>query len=257
MRKPVLVSVVLPLAGVAAYLALMLVVPTGYRWMLFSENGLFELGTAIGFLAAGVAAIRLGRKSRGLVAGRYTAFYFLLAATFWFIALEELSYGQHLFGWSSPKWFQVHNGKAEINLHNLYDSGISSLLRDFANLGLPALWIVIPVVALYLRGDYSRSRWSYFVLPRRELVGLALVAQSITWLDAIASHAIGGMLLIRPGEVQEFFWAIGSLAYVIVLSKRVAALAGADADADRDVLSVNLAGQTTHAANFALTRTAA
>jgi hypothetical protein len=224
MRKEFFCFVVLPLLGVAVYLAILQFVPVSFWWLFFSEQGFFELAAATGFAAAGSAALVLGVTSRDVIPRHFRAYYFVIAVAGWFVALEEISYGQHLFSWSSPDWFAEHNAQGEMNLHNLGDDGLSDLLRYVANVGFPLVCVVMPLGAMWLRGEYHPSRWGYYVLPRFELVTLILTAQALTTVQHVAQGFIGREPLIRPGEMQEFYWAMAGLAYLGILWRRVGAL---------------------------------
>jgi len=45
--------------------------------------------------------------------------YLPLAALFFFIAGEEISWGQRIFGWETPPWVEAHNIQDETTIHNL------------------------------------------------------------------------------------------------------------------------------------------
>ena len=101
---------------------------------LTAEGGPFETATALALAALGVWAI-LRRRRWWIVAG----VLFLLAA------LEELSWGQHLFGFETPGWLRGRNHPGEANLHNLIDSEIFSaaLLTP-----IHATLVVLPLLAV-------------------------------------------------------------------------------------------------------------
>jgi hypothetical protein len=220
LRRGFLFYVVLPLVMLAGYLVAVRLIPPTREGALFAENGLFELGTAAFFCAAGCLALGLCVRTRRLVPNRYRAVLLMYALGAWFVTLEELSYGQHLGGWNSPKWFAEHSSKNEFNLHNLYGDGLSNVMRGAADLGFPIGFLVVPLVAMRRSTAYKPGRWSYYLLPRSELVTLTLVAQSLTLLENLSKWVIGGGLFVRPGEVQEFFWAMSAAMYVVVLQGR-------------------------------------
>lgn len=221
LRRGFLFYVVLPLVVLEGYLISVRLIPPTRQSALFAENGVFELGTAAFFCVAGCLAFGLCVRTRGLVPNRYRSLLLLYALAACFVTLEELSYGQHLFGWETPAWFVQHNGKREINLHNLYGNGISNVMREAANLGFPIAFLVLPLVAMMRAKAYKPGRWSYYLLPRTELVTLILMAQSLTMLHNLSKWTVGSGLFDRPGEVQEFFWAMAAAAYVVVLRQRL------------------------------------
>lgn len=135
-------QVVLAAYAVAAVGALWTVATT--RWgghpdrlaALTVEGGPFETATAVALAVLGVWAI-LRRRRWWVVAG----ILFVLAA------LEELSWGQHLFGFGTPGWLQGRNHQGEANLHNLIDSEVfSAALLTPVHVGL----VVVPLLAILL-----------------------------------------------------------------------------------------------------------
>lgn len=52
--------------------------------------------------------------------------FFVLAIIFFIAGMEELSWGQMIFNWDSPKEFAALNSQSETNIHNLH--GISKLI---------------------------------------------------------------------------------------------------------------------------------
>src|SRR5262245_45394997 len=77
-----------------------------------SEYGPVELGTAAAFTAASILAFGLAKRTRG-VPVFIRVLYALFAVGALFAMLEEISYGQHFFGWQSPHWFQEKNVQHE------------------------------------------------------------------------------------------------------------------------------------------------
>ena len=91
---------------------------------LGAEDGIMESGGALSFLAASVIFfmlfLRLRRKNTK-VASDVGAWwwYLILAALFLFVAGEEISWGQRIFGWQTPEWMAESNIQGETTIHNL------------------------------------------------------------------------------------------------------------------------------------------
>lgn len=101
-------------AGAAAYVAFCLWFaanrPEAYREAM-QEDRLVEWASVFVFAAAGVARlIRAARMRRPFDA--------LVGLFLLFVAGEEMSWGQRLFGLTPPSYFLEHNTQQEMNLHN-------------------------------------------------------------------------------------------------------------------------------------------
>ncbi len=46
-------------------------------------------------------------------------FYRLLTVGYFYVIMEEISWGQRIIGFSTPEFFKIHNLQGEVNLHNL------------------------------------------------------------------------------------------------------------------------------------------
>jgi hypothetical protein len=63
----------------------------------------------------------------------------------WFVALEEISWGQRLLGYRPPTYFLVENFQQELNIHNVVDTKYRKLALKGVILGYG---VVLPVLAL-------------------------------------------------------------------------------------------------------------
>jgi len=93
-------------------------VPSFYR-TLIAENNVVELATCLAYLLAAGAAVSLAydlwRQKRKL----FSVMYYVLSAGVFVIAMEEVSWGQHLIKNTSPEFFQQYNRQGETNFHNI------------------------------------------------------------------------------------------------------------------------------------------
>jgi hypothetical protein len=95
---------------------------------VYDEDGLFESATALAmlFCAGMFLVIGLGRRAKQ---NRLQAFVlFVLAAFCTLLLLEEISWGQRIFGWSTPERLENLNAQQETNLHNIF-VGYNQLIR--------------------------------------------------------------------------------------------------------------------------------
>ncbi len=111
----------LPLDLLAFQLLLELLLPATTLAPLMSENGPHEiLQAAVLLCGLGVALDALARPS---TRRRPEAFAWIALAALCqvYVAGEELSWGQHLFGWTTPDPWSAMNDQDETNLHNTSD----------------------------------------------------------------------------------------------------------------------------------------
>ena len=214
-------SVVLPALGLAAYgLAVALLSPDAFHWLVVSERGPVELGTAACFGAAGLLALGLAARTRGVAPTSVRILYLLFAVGALFAGLEEVSYGQHLIGWESPRWFTERNAQRETNLHNLFADRPGRALRNVALVAITLGGIVAPVAAMRAPSAYDRGRWPYYLLPRGELIPLAVGMLLMRLFRALPGRLRGGWDLGLI-EVMELYLALAALVYVLVLRRRL------------------------------------
>jgi hypothetical protein len=94
--------------------------------------------------------------------------YLILMALFFLDAMEEISWGQRIFGWTSPELF-ADNVQDETNLHNFYNPYFPYVYRALA---------VFPIVVILPIWNELRRRWltvSRLVLPHPSMIGLGLL----------------------------------------------------------------------------------
>ena len=91
---------------------------------LSREDGVVEyIGAALFFLAS-VLYFLLYKNSRlhsnlDWLPVKGNVFYFLLAVAFLFVGMEEISWGQLIFGFETPGSIREMNAQSEFNFHNL------------------------------------------------------------------------------------------------------------------------------------------
>ena len=117
------------------------------------EDGPLEWASFWAFLLAGGAAGWAALRARA--GGRLPWCEAGLSLLCVFIAMEEISWGQRLFGYRPPSYFLEHNFQQELNLHNVVDTGMRKLALIGLTLGygvaLPLLLQVAPLRAFARR----------------------------------------------------------------------------------------------------------
>ena len=188
------------LAPIIASLAIIAIVPFPgvFRWVI-EEDRLVEwlqfvliLSASLLFAALSARLIRTGPHGLALP-------YVLLTLGAFFIAGEEISWGQRIFGWRTPEELRAINAQQEISLHNIY-----WLHRWF-------------IYAVMLGGMYGA------IMP---LIGLALPAD---WRSSMLGHLLIPPLCLVPAFFMPFgyrltrivvpferYYPRGDIIYVIV-----------------------------------------
>jgi hypothetical protein len=85
---------------------------------LYKEDGFFENLNALFFLLSSLILMLCGIKYN-----KYTnrLFLFFLSILMFFFSMEEISWGQRIFGWATPQILEKTNFQNEINIHNLFN----------------------------------------------------------------------------------------------------------------------------------------
>lgn len=93
-------------------------------------------------------------------AGRYRVFFILLGLACFYVAMEEISWGQRIFGLESPALFREKNLQGELNLHNFLTGPFAtSLKHTLAYLIAGGLIVYGAVYPWVLRRGMALARW--------------------------------------------------------------------------------------------------
>jgi len=214
------------------------------RWME-SEQGLVENATAL-ILVPAVVAGAMALRHRRLLPARWLAGWIALVALgCFYFAGEEVSWGQHWFGWATPEPIGALNDQGETNLHN------TSSWLDQKPRTLLELWVLIGGVIVCLarrtatgaRGAAGRPggdpphEWRTWFWPSWAVFPSALLAILIRIPERIRGSfdlAFTGVFDVRYSEAQEYFFAWFLLLYLLSIHVRLRALAASGTAAAGD-----------------------
>lgn len=177
---------------VALYIAFFVISPEGASYVrntdeyflyqashpIYGEDRILESATVVFFFGCSItlllSASRLRRwyttthrGSEGYQAVTIT--YLLMAAATFVLGMEEISWGQRIFGWSTPELLTQTNLQQETNLHNLITEAFY-----IGYLALP-LTLVATLISIFLRYTRATPRVYWLLLPHQNLVILALL----------------------------------------------------------------------------------
>src|SRR5678815_4155981 len=161
------------------------------------EDGVIENGTVVALLAGAAICIRRIRRLRGRRPALFLAATGLLALLYLLAAGEELSWGQHMFKFKAPEFFQQHNAQHETNVHNLIVKGVKVNRLVFG----AGLFAAIVGYCSVLPYGYRRWPWA-----RRLVDALAMPVprtRHIAWYAALA--------LIGTVTPSQYRWEVVEL----------------------------------------------
>lgn len=127
------------------------------------EDEYMEWATFWVFLLGAVAAFAAAKKIRAANGG-FPWYYYGIGLFCFFVAMEEFSWGQRVFGYRPPVYFLEKNFQQELNIHNVTDAGLRKLVLLLAILGygivLPLFGVFRPTRNLLKRiGIVPASAW--------------------------------------------------------------------------------------------------
>lgn len=208
----VLVALVL---GVAAYLA---ATDTDVYYRSVQEDGFLEWATFWSFALAAVAMVVAGVGQRRSDS-RIPWFLWGVAAFCLFVAMEEISWGQRLFGFRPPEYFLRENFQQELNIHNVFPTSFRKLLLKAVILGygvalplfgtvttlrkkLTAFGIVTPPLALIPAFvatfiTYQTYPWTFAGEWAELMLGLGFLGAATSYLTTFNVNRPGKKKLLQ------------------------------------------------------------
>ena len=127
------------------FLAILLLIPASHnfaQWLL-TENRPVELLTFIMALWAAFESLKLTQKCSRKNYKLAMLFYLCFSFLFFFLAMEEISWGQHFFKFTTPEFWRIRNAQDELNLHNYDFIGVNYLEvypLAFGVVGIIGIW---------------------------------------------------------------------------------------------------------------------
>lgn len=196
--------------------------PTFYAAYIDGELGLIELATPILSIIGAIVGIRLIRISAKLPSTRLRVWVFMTMLGCVYFAGEELSWGQHIFGWGTPAYLEAVNDQEETNLHNIsswFDQKPRMLLELWVLVG----GVILPLTRLARKQSFAPTEERYWFWPTMELLPTAALAILVRLPERIKSlFGIEQLPLeLRFSEPQEYYFALFLLLYLMSISRRL------------------------------------
>lgn len=127
-HKAVILTILALIVGVYTLMAFRF--PLAYIWATY-EDLVGEWAQTYSFLIAAILAVIVALRPT-----HYRWFFALLALACSYVFLEEISWGQRIFGFDTPEFLKSRNLQGEANVHNLFTGPHKTLLKDLISIAV-------------------------------------------------------------------------------------------------------------------------
>jgi len=188
----------------------------GSDWLLKGEAGIIENMTVLFLVVAiGFNISSLARSRRLALSGFLNSWLLMLIMGAAYFALEEISYGQHMFGWGTGETWKELNDQEETNLHNVH-ALFDQVPRALLTLGILVGGVVMPLYRHFRDIKLDESSRFYWQWPTLDCVTIGLLVILIRpILSVFETEAI------NTGEMKENLFALFILLYCVSLHSRL------------------------------------
>lgn len=194
--------------------------PESVLWQINGEDGVLETASALLLLMASVlsasVALRIGRQHQ-----RFRC-HTMLAVLFFMMFGEEISWGQRIFGFSTPEGLATINVQNEVNLHNMFGYVFDHLFI----VGFLVWAAAVPL--LYHAFLPFRKLFLSVGLPVPS-VGLAVaMTAAALMIDPVVYRFLDPLPTLRLAEARETLSALSFFLLTWEVSRHFPARAGAN-----------------------------
>ena len=130
-----------------------------FLWSLYEEDHLFENLTCLFHLGSALLFLLLFFRSRRLGMSRLIPL--LLFVFFFFVGMEEISWGQRILGIQTPQFMKDVNTLGETNLHNI----LPKENREPVYIGFFLIVSLIFIRRNFFEKRAKTSRWAAAIIP--------------------------------------------------------------------------------------------
>ena len=189
---------------------------TGHYSVFKGEAGIIENMTVLFLVVAiGFCVASLSRAKRLALSGFLKTWLFILIMGAAYFALEEISYGQHMFGWGTAETWKELNDQDETNLHNVH-SLFDQVPRALLSLGILIGGVLMPLYRHFRDIKLDESSRFYWQWPTMDCITVGLLVILIRpILKVFETDAI------NTGETKENLIALFILLYCVSIHSRL------------------------------------
>lgn len=194
--------------------------------MALHEDGPVETAGAVAFLVGAYFSLRIALTSRGLGMPFAAAFHLLICAFMAFLGLEEISYGQRIFGFEGPEAIIAGNYQSEFNFHN---QTALSWLMDVLGPDIIIYWgllgFLAPLGLRLAKGLSPKRRFEAGLIFAPWYLASYFLPYAL-WANIDECCAQRTITISHDQEPAEAFLALAFLLYAWVSRRRALEMAG-------------------------------
>jgi hypothetical protein len=193
-----------------------------YRELAWKEDSLLEYLTAIFYFAAFCISITISSQFYKCKLYCCASLYYALTAGLFFVAMEEISWGQRILRISTPAEFSDYNYQNEINIHNinnfplhslyifvgLYGGIIKILLPNFIKIRYRA-FVKCVIPDYYLSFYFLVVAFLYLYYDHFSPFIVSILGDKFGWGPGRFIHG-------KDQEPAEFLLSLGFLLFVLI-----------------------------------------
>ncbi len=214
--KAALISLT-PIVLIALYAVLVANPSTrSFAKLLQQENQLIEWSTFLALFFGSLLSLYLAVKTKKRGAIPFITIFFAIAAFgLMIVSMEEIAWGQKIFGFCTPKAMAGVNAQGELTLHNI--EGIHGKTQY--------LYLAFAVAGLVgISFSRARSRMMRLIaVPGTMASWFLLIGTYATILSMIKCNMLAGSFtwhVRQQAELIEFLIGSGALLYLLLVRKR-------------------------------------
>jgi FtsH-binding integral membrane protein len=194
-----------------AFAALLVVEPSLYARTL-AEDALVEWATVAGLVAAAGVAAATASAEPGWSMARWI--YVALTVVCLAVALEEISWGQRIFGIENPEFFVKYSDQKEINVHNVLQKVTHVAMKWPVGLGFVAYGVLLPIGVAAAGGRGAGG-------ADRALLAVSAGAAIVPPLALVRGFLLGAILMLDlpTNDEEELAELFGVLALLVLLAR--------------------------------------
>ncbi len=201
-----MLTLVFALTGLGILLIPFIDIDVGIR--ISREDGLMENIQALLFIAAGCLWFCVLLKSRdvGGIARRKQILYFILGMVMLLFFFEEISWGQRMFGYSTPESLAGINLQGESNIHNIGFFGSGE--TPYAMIATAIVIIAVCIILVGKRYANMKGTMDRILIPLGQYDLVALLILSLSFASYPAPPPSYWLIAI-PFLCPVIAWASG------------------------------------------------